>query len=95
VLNTRTSRTRISRPTRPFSLVGALAGLACLSASAHASLLDANCNVPNPALSCRLTSALHVLTVVAAFLAIVLLGVIALAIRIYRQNSAENGEKRP
>ncbi len=46
-------------------------------------------------LACHLNGVLHVLYIVAATLALVLLAVIALAVRYYRKNAAEDEHRRP
>jgi tellurite resistance protein TehA-like permease len=63
--------------------------------AAHASALSTPDCAASSDVACHLTGVLHVLYIIAAVLAFVLLAVIALAVRIYRKNSAENEQRRP
>jgi hypothetical protein len=73
--------------------------LAFAAARAHAAVLTTtlapDCTASGGDFACHLTGFLHLLYFIAAILAVVLLIVIALAVRMYRRNKTEDEKRRP
>jgi uncharacterized membrane protein YciS (DUF1049 family) len=86
-----------SRPQLATTLAAALAvaAVALTATAAHAATLITPDCAASSDLACHLSGVLHVLYIVAAILALVLLAVIALAVRIYRKNNIEDEQRRP
>lgn len=64
-------------------------------AARGASLAAPNCTAAGGDLTCRLASVLHILYIIAAILAFVLVAVIVLAVHIYRKNNTADEQRRP
>ena len=71
----------------------ALAGPFSQSHSGGSNCSAAATGNPGGALACRLTGLLHILSVTAVVLGVVLLAVIIVAVRVYRQNRASSGRR--